>query len=225
MRQIYLDYLAQTRDEKRLSYDDLVPRTNMSKSKLQRIFTGQTEPTVSDLEIIVEKGLKGRIEDLYAKIGEQELKDSEELDYKGARALLDDFNAEKKQIRTEYQTRIDQLVSSNDERQKAFTLALDQIGAQYKKNADYLTGIIKDNENYIRDLLEQTERANVIAAAAQQRAKASEEKISVLEDRVVESEKRRYKVFWTMLALSALLLFLLVLGVILDLPMIGMGNG
>ena len=225
MRQIYLDYLAQTRDEKRLSYDDLVPRTNMSKSKLQRIFTGQTEPTVSDLEIIVEKGLKGRIEDLYAKIGEQELKDSEELDYKGARALLDDFNAEKKQIRTEYQTRIDQLVSSNDERQKAFTLALDQIGAQYKKNADYLTGIIKDNENYIRDLLEQTERANMIAAEAQKRAQESEKKISTLEKRLVQSEKRRYKVFWTMLALVVILLTLLVLGVILDLPLIGMGNG
>lgn len=225
MRQIYLDYLAQTRDEKRLSYDDLVPRTNMSKSKLQRIFTGQTEPTVSDLEIIVEKGLKGRIEDLYAKIGEQELKDSEELDYKGARALLDDFNAEKKQIRTEYQTRIDQLVSSNDERQKAFTLALDQIGAQYKKNADYLTGIIKDNENYIRDLLEQTERANMIAAEAQKRAQESEKKISTLEKRLVQSEKRRYKVFWTMLALVVSLLTLLVLGVILDLPLIGMGNG
>lgn len=225
MRQIYLDYLAQTRDEKRLSYDDLVPRTNMSKSKLQRIFTGQTEPTVSDLEIIVEKGLKGRIEDLYAKIGEQELKDSEELDYKGARALLDDFNAEKKQIRTEYQTRIDQLVSSNDERQKAFTLALDQIGAQYKKNADYLTGIIKDNENYIRDLLEQTERANMIAAEAQKRAQESEKKISTLEKRLVQSEKRRYKVFWTMLALAVSLLTLLVLGVILDLPLIGMGNG
>lgn len=224
MRQIYLDYLAQTRDEKRLSYDDLVPRTNMSKSKLQRIFTGQTEPTVSDLEIIVEKGLKGRIEDLYAKIGEQELKDSEELDYKGARALLDDFNAEKKQIRTEYQTRIDQLVSSNDDRQKAFTLALDQIGAQYKKNADYLTGIIKDNENYIRDLLEQTERANMIAAAAQENAQEVEKKIAVLDKRLVDSEKRRFQVFWSMLSVIILLLVVIVISVVFDIPAFNWGN-
>ncbi len=217
MRQIYLDYISQVRDEKRLSYDDLVPRTNMSKSKLQRIFTGQTEPTVSDLEIIVEQGLKGRIEDLYAKIGEQEMKDSEELDYKGARALLDDFNAEKKQIRSEYQTRIDQLVSSNDERQKLFTDALSQLSDQYRANADYLTGIIRDNENYIRDLLVKTEQANGIAQAAQARAARAEKRIDDL-------DKRRHHVFWGMLSVILILIGVIIASFIFNLPSIGWGN-
>jgi len=217
LRQIYLDYIAQLRDEKRLSYDDLVPRTNMSKSKLQRIFTGQTEPTVSDLEIIVEQGLKGRIDDLYAKVGAQEMKDSQSLDYKGARALLDDFNAEKTQIRKEYQTRIDQLVAAGDERQKAFTVALDQIGAQYRKNADYLTGIIKDNENYIRDLLEKTEQANGIAQAAQERASRAEKRIDDL-------DKRRHHVFCGMLSIVLILIVVIIASFILNLPAIGWGN-
>lgn len=217
MRQIYLDYLAQTRDEKRLSYDDLVPRTNMSKSKLQRIFTGQTEPTVSDLEIIVEQGLKGRIEDLYARIGEQELKDSENLDYKGARALLDDFNAEKKQIRTEYQTRIDQLVSANDERQKAFSEALTQLSNQYRINANYLTDIILDNEAYIRDLLAQTEQANGIAQAAQGRAARAEKRIDDL-------DKRRHHVFWGMLSVILILIGVIIASFVINVPAIGWGN-
>lgn len=217
MRQIYLDYISQMRDEKRLSYDDLVPRTNMSKSKLQRIFTGQTEPTVSDLEIIVEQGLKGRIDDLYAKVGEQEMKDSEGLDYKGARALLDDFNAEKLQIRKEYQSRIEQLVATSDERQKAFTIALKQIEEQYRKNADYLVGVVNDNEIYIRDLLVKTENANNIAAAAQKRAETAEKRADDL-------DKRRHHVFWAMMVLVLLLIGVIIASMILNIPSIGWGS-
>ena len=217
MRQIYLDFLTQKKDAKKLSYDDLVASTNMSKSKLQRAFTGQVELTVSDLEIIVEKGLSASIQELYARVGEQEMKDSEDLDFKGARALLADFNAEKQQIRQEYQTRIDQLVATSDERQKAFTTALEQIGAQYKANANYLTDIIIDNEAYIRDLLAKTEHAQHIAKAAQSRAEKAESKIEKL-------DKKRFQVFWSMLAVTLLLIGIIIASMILNLPELGWGN-
>lgn len=217
MRQIYLDFLTQKKDAKKLSYDDLVASTNMSKSKLQRAFTGQVELTVSDLEIIVEKGLGASIQELYARVGEQEMKDSEDLDFKGARALMSDFNAEKQQIRQEYQSRIDQLVATSDERQKAFTTALEQIGAQYKANANYLTDIILDNEAYIRDLLAKTEHAQHIAKAAQTRAEKAESKIEKL-------DKKRFQVFWSMLAVVLLLIGIIIASMILNIPALGWGN-
>lgn len=217
MRQIYLDFLTQKKDAKKLSYDDLVASTNMSKSKLQRAFTGQVELTVSDLEIIVEKGLGASIQELYARVGEQEMKDSEDMDFKGARALLSDFNAEKLQIRQEYQTRIDQLVATSDERQKAFTTALEQLGAQYKANANYLTDIILDNEAYIRDLLAKTEHAQHIAKAALTRAEKAESKIEKL-------DKKRFQVFWSMLAVTLLLIGIIIASMILNLPALGWGN-
>lgn len=217
MRQIYLDFLTQKKDAKKLSYDDLVASTNMSKSKLQRAFTGQVELTVSDLEIIVEKGLGASIQELYARVGEQEMKDCEDFDFKGARALLSDFNAEKQQIRKEYQSRIDQLVATGDERQKAFTIALEQIGAQYKVNANYLTDIIRDNGAYILDLLEKAEHAQHIAKAAQSRAEKAESKIEKL-------DKKRFQVFWSMLAVVLLLIVIIIASMILNFPALGWGN-
>ena len=217
MREIYLTFLSQKRDEKRLSYDDLVPRTSMSKSKIQRIFTGQTEPTVSDLEIIVEKGLGANIKELYALVGESELKASEDVDYKGAQALMDEFAAEKARIHTNYETKIETLVAQSDKRQQAFTDALAQIGEQYRKNADCLTGIIRDNEAYIRDLLAKTEHANSIAISEKERAETAEK-------RVIELDKRRYQVFWSMLGVIVLLLFIIVISIVFDIPAFNWGN-
>lgn len=217
MRKIFLDFLTKKKDERRLSYEEMETATHMSKSKLQRIFTGQVDATVDDLEIIVEKGLRSSMAELYALIGEQEMKYSENLDYKGARALIEDFNEEKRQIRLEYQSRIDQLVADGDERQKAFTVALDQLGAQYRKNADFLTGIIKDNENYIRDLLVRTEQANGIAQAAQARAARAEKRIDNL-------DKRRHHVFWVMLSVVLILTGVIIASFGINIPAIGWGN-
>ena len=43
MKEIYLNYLTQKKDAKKLAYDVLEERTNISRSKLQRIFTGQLD--------------------------------------------------------------------------------------------------------------------------------------------------------------------------------------
>lgn len=218
MKKIYLDYLTQKKDAKKLSYDDLLQLTNMSKSKLQRIFTGQVEITLTDLEIIVEKGFGESMNELHALIGAQELKDSEKLDFKGARALLDDFNAEKALIRSEYQARIDQQTIAAEELQKGFAAALKQLEERYNANAAYLTAVVEKLETRNTSLAGRVAQEADLARAAQKRAEAAEK-------RADDMEKRRYQVFFCMLALVLLLVALLTLGVVLDLPLIGMGNG
>lgn len=217
MKEIYLNYLTEKKDTKKLAYDVLEERTNISRAKLQRIFTGQVDVTVPDLETIVEKGFNESTDELYARMGKREFRDSKEVDYKGAKELLSDFNAEKAQIREEYEKRIGQSIKAREDTQTAFSSALETLGDQYRKNADYLTGIIKDNEAYIRDLLSQTERAGAIAAAAQKRAEEAEK---TRED----IEKRRHHVFLGMLFIVVVLLAALLFIIIADVPQIGGGN-
>lgn len=231
MKEIYLNYLTQKKDAKKLAYDVLEERTNISRSKLQRIFTGQLDVTVSDLETIVEKGFEESTDELYAQMGKQEFRDSKEFDYKGAKELLSDFNAEKAQIREEYEKRIGQSIKAREETQAAFTSALETLGDQYRKNADYLTGIIKDNEAYIRDLLAQTERAGAIAAAAQKRAEEAEARAKIADERTDSSElenrttrKKMYKLFAGMLAILIAIFGFLMFIIIADVPYLGGGN-
>lgn len=217
MKEIYLNYLTEKKDAKKLAYDVLEERTNISRAKLQRIFTGQVDVTVSDLETIVEKGFDESTDDLYARMGKQEFWDAKEFDYKGAKELISDFNAEKAQIREEYENLIGQSIKAREDAQTAFSSALETIGDQYRKNADYLTGIIKDNESYIRDLLVQTADANAIAASAQKRAEDAEK------DRE-SSDKRRHQVFWCMILLVFALLGIIIASFVLNIPAVGWGN-
>lgn len=217
MKPALLSFLTRKKDEKRLSYEDMEAKVNMSKSKLQRIFTNQADPTISDLEDIVEKALGAPMRELYAIIGEQELNDSEEIGYKGAKELLSDFADEKKQIRAEYQTRIDQLVATGDERQKAFTLGLKQVEEQYRKNADYLTGLVERSEKYNAQLTERAVKAEEDAKKANDRADAAE-----LENRT--TRKKMYKLFYTMLCLLIAVFGFLMFVMIADVPQIGGGN-
>lgn len=231
MKEIYLNYLTQKKDAKKLAYDVLEEKTNISRSKLQRIFTGQLDVTIADLEIIVEKGFDESTDELYAQMGRQEFRDSKDVDYKGAKELLSDFNAEKAQIREEYEKRIGQSIKAREEAQLSFNIALAQIGDQYRRNADYLTGIINDNEAYIRDLLAKTEQANTIAAAAQKRAEEAEDRSKIADERADASElenrttrKKMYKLFFAMLCLLIAVFCFLMFVMIADVPEIGGGN-
>lgn len=224
MKEIYLNYLTQKKDAKKLAYDVLEERTNISRSKLQRIFTGQLDVTISDLETIVEKGFEESTDELYAQMGKQEFRDSKEVDYKGAKELLSDFNAEKAQIREEYEKRIGQSIKAREETQLAFSSALETLGDQYRKNADYLTGIIKDNEAYIRDLLVQTADANAIAAAAQKRAEEADNRADSAELENRTTRKKMYKLFAGMLAILIVIFGFLMFIIIADVPYLGGGN-
>lgn len=217
MKKIYLDTITTAKDSKRLSYETLHDRTGLSVSKLQRIFTGQVECTVDDFELICEKGLELDMRDVYAPMGKQEFHDSEEFGYKGAKELLADFAEEKKQIRAEYQVRIDQLVATSDERQKAFTLALDHLEKQYRKNADYLTGLVARSEEYNAKLTERAVIAEKESAQANSRADAAE-----LENRT--TRKKMYKLFSSMLLILLLLFSFTIFLIVADVPYLGGGN-
>lgn len=217
MRKIYLDFLTRKKDAKKLSYDEMELSSNMSRSKLQRIFTGQTDPTVSDLETIVEKSLGASMLELYALMGEQEFKDSEDLDYKGAKELMADFAAEKEQIRKDFSDRIEQAIQARIDAQGAFDTALNAIQSQYARNAEYLTDLVKKSEAYNQKL---TERA---IKAEEEMQKAAERATAYLAERD-NLDKRRHQVFWAMLLLVFILLGIIIASFILNIPTIGWGN-
>lgn len=197
MKDIYLEYLNNTRDKKRLSYEEVRSRLGNIKavSTLQRIFTGQTEPTVEDFELIVEKGLGEDLRDVYALIGAREFTDSAIIDYKGAKELLADFAAEKEQIRKSYEERIATSRELRAAQQEAFQEAIQALEAKYERGTKYLKGRIDECE---RDLEAQTRRA----VAAEARVDAMKEEMADIKrehDRHCREVHRRYRgLSWVM---------------------------
>ena len=218
MNAIYLQFLTQKKDAKRLSYDTIAERTKLSPSKLQRIFTGQVDASVDDFELIIEKGLQADVRDVYARIGEQEARASEPMDFKGTEKMLEDFAAEKAQIRHEYEERLVQAEQARVDALHAFDASLLAMQQQYKETAAYLTGLVKKAEEHSEKLAARAARAEEIAEQAHKRADEAER-------RADRHERSSHSVFWAMLGLCGGLLILLVLGIVLDLPMLGLGNG
>ena len=166
MKKIYLDYLAQTRDKKDISYEELRLRIDCAKSvsTIQRIFTGQTEPTVEDFEMIIEKGLGEDIREVYALIGEQEFKDSERIDYKGAKELLADFAAEKEAMRQEFADRLAHAKEMRIAEQAGFKIALDALEDKYNKGTSYLKRIVEQKDAEIASLTTRVLEAEATAS-------------------------------------------------------------
>lgn len=218
-----LTALTQRKDETGVSYEKISTRIEqkrgvyISVSKLQRIFTGQQEPTVHDYEMIAEAGLEMDLDKTYAKVGKQEVHDSEHVEFMGAKALLADFSAEKAQIRDEYEKRIAQSIQARMDTQAAFDNALQTIQTQYAKNAEYLTSLVKRAEAYNAQL---TERA----IKAEDAAEAANKRVAEYEKKCEQSEKRRLQVFWSMLALCGVLLGIIILSMVANVPALGWGN-
>ncbi len=181
MRAIYLDILTTAKDEKRRTYETMYQLTGISVSKLQRIFTGQQSLSTDDFELICEKGLDLDLDEVYARFGRQEFRDSEQVEYKGAKELLADFAKKEENLRSDYEQRLN----------------------REKEIVEFLKDLVAKSEAYNGEL---TKRA----IAAEANAKRLDEK--------------RHNVFWAMLGLVFLLVALLVLGIVLDLPHLGMGN-
>lgn len=223
-----------------MSYDELVERTSMSKSKLQRVFTGQVEVTVTDLEIIVEKGLGASMRELYALVGEQEFKASEELDFKGAKELMAEFSAERTKLEEAHQMEKKIMRESHEESnrlmredhaaqiEKLKTLRL-ELQEQFQQNTNLLTDRYNANSKFLTEhaakierlndqLTERAEKAEEIAQAAQSRAARAEKRID-------DFDKRRHHVFLGMLGVIFLLLVVIIISVVFDIPALNWGNG
>lgn len=199
MKEIYLDYLNRTRDRKKLSYEDIRARIGNVKavSTIQRIFSGQTEPTVEDFELLVENGLGEDLRDVYALIGEREFTDSAEIDYKGAKELLADFAAEKETIKQEYEARIAHSREMRTAQQEAFQAAIQALEAKYERGTKYLKGRIDECQ---RDLEAQTRRA----VAAEARAEALNDEMASIKHKhdshCREIHKRYRGLSWALVA-------------------------
>ena len=211
MKRIYLDFLTQKKDTKRLSYDVLAERTKLSASKLQRIFTGQVDASVDDFELIIEKGLQADVREVYARIGEQEARASEQLDFAGTERMLQTFSEEKAQLRKEYEERIIRAEQAREDAQESFDAAINALQTQYTNTAEYLTGLVTKAEEHSRALAARAARAEERAESAERRAD--------------DHERAHRHNFWAMLGLVVIMMCLLVLGIVLDLPMLGLGNG
>lgn len=116
MKKIVLAHLNAKKDERHRSYADIGSRCNMSTSKLQRIFTGQGEPTMSEINDILALGLDSDPRELWALCGMQEWNDSASVGYKGAAELIPYY---KDQLTKEAEIR--------ENMHEAFNAALDAI--------------------------------------------------------------------------------------------------
>lgn len=181
MRAIYLEILTTAKDVSRASYDVVYQRTGISVSKLQRIHTGQQSLSVDDFELICEKGYGLDLDEVYARFGRQEFRDSEEVDYKGAKALLADFKDEKEAIWQQCEQRVQ----------------------REREAVDFLKGMLSKSEQYNAQLTERAIKAETESAQA---------------------HKTSRRILTISVILVVLFAALLVLGIVMDLPHLGMGN-
>ncbi len=181
MRAIYLEILTTAKDKTRLSYEAIYQRTGVSVSKLQRIFTGQGSLSTDDFELICEKGLGLDLDEVYARFGRQEFRDSQDVDFKGAKELLSDFDRQKEALRNQYEERVQ----------------------REREAVDFLKGLLNESKDYNGKLTERAVKAETESAQA---------------------HKTSRRILTISVILVVLFAALLVLGIVLDLPHLGMGN-
>lgn len=181
MRAIYLEILTTAKDTSHASYETLWQRTGISVSKLQRIHTGQQNLSVDDFELICEKGYGLNLDDVYARFGRQEFRDSAVVDFKGAKALIADFGQEKEDIRQHYEERVQ----------------------REREAVVFLKGLLDETKAYNAQLTERAVRAETESAQA---------------------HKTSRRILTVSVILVVLFAAMLVLGIVLDLPHLGMGN-
>lgn len=221
------------------NFKDVEADLGYSERTFRRWLSGDTEPTISVFYKVVEY-FGGNRKDVQARIGMKALEEWEKLGYKNAKELIDDFNIEhakmeeahqlekkimresheesKRLMREEHAAQIEKLKALRLELQEQFQQNTNLLTERYNANSKFLTEHVAKIERLNDQLTKRAAQAEEIAQAAQSRAARAEKRIDDL-------DKHRHHVFWGMMTLVIILLALLVLGVILDLPMLGMGNG
>lgn len=212
MKKIYTDYLIRLKEIAKVSFETMQDALGISASTLCRYFKGDAEPTVDTLERIVEY-LGGNMRDLYAQIGEQEMKDSEKVDYKGATALLEDLHRHEAMYKEHCDLRVahaeelykhlqDSFDASIATLERSHAAALLKRDETYDRTAKYLKEQVLDLKQDNKNLLE---RASKAEAARDQ------------------LDARRHHVFWGMLSIILFLSVALVTYIVIDAPQIGAG--
>lgn len=150
MKEIYTNFLIRKKEAAKVSFEVLQDRTGISASTLCRYFKGDAEPTMDTMERIVE-ALGANMRDLYVQVGEQEMKDSQQVDYKGATALLDDFSRRE----SLYKEHLSSL-------ERNHIAALQKRDENYERSVAYLKSQIAELKQDNKVLLERASRAEAV---------------------------------------------------------------
>lgn len=201
MRDIYLNHLTNLRESQKISFAALEDKTGITQSTLCRWFQGKGTPTVDELEMIF-NALGGDIRDVFADVGEQELRASRKLDYKGTDALLLEFERREKIYKEHCDTRIAYEVQLREQLQVNFGVAIKSLESSheaalkkrdetYDKTVGYLKEDLRIMHDKNRELMD--------------RAIAAEKRADISQSQHGDSEMRRDKMFHSMLALCVIL--------------------
>lgn len=197
MRKIYADYFISLKEKSGKSFAALEKDIGRSASTICRWLKEEGEPTFEEILLLCE-AMGGNPRDLFASVGEQELKASEKVDYMGADALLEDFARREAIYRENCDQRVAHQIELRQELQKSFdtmvaTLAREHEAALTKRDETY-----DRTTSYLKKLVDTLEDKN---AKLMERMKDAERRAEVAEQMRSDIDKRRHHVFWGMLIL------------------------
>lgn len=179
MKQAYIDHFEAIRQEHpEYTYRYLEKETGISASTIQRWFAGKGTPSVDDLERVFE-AMGSSMQQVFAEVGEKEMRDSAKLDYKGANALLEDFQKREAALVSSHEKEKEHLAELRKVEKEAYTSATIKQDEVYKNVTTHLKAQVRELEEKNKEL---SERAS--------NAEKDRERLDV----------RRHHVFWAMLA-------------------------
>lgn len=216
MREIYTNHLIKLKEKRKISFTTLQEKTGISDSTLCRWFKGEGNPSVDDLEALFE-AMGSDMREVFADIGEQELKASEKIEYKGADALLADFERREKIYKEHCDLRVQHEIQLRDNLQESFHASLTSLKKAHdealKKRDDTYDRSVSYLKQQIKDLIEENR------SLAQRAVDAEKQR-----DRI---DEKRHGVFWGMLAalicVAVTCIGLLIAAVVVDKPEWGLG--
>lgn len=201
MRDIYTNHLIKLKESQKISFSALQDKTGITSSTLCRWFKGEGNPTVDELETIF-TALGGDIRDVFADVGEQELRASRKIDYMGADALLADFERREKIYKDNCDARIAHQIELREKLQESFHTA---IASLEKTHADALK---KRDETYSSSVGYLKEDLRVIREKNRElmnQALEAEKRADIAQEQRADIDERRHDVFYAMLRLCIIL--------------------
>lgn len=170
------------------TYEYIAGKMHTSASTVCRWCTGKSTPSFDEVAMLAEViGLS--LPSVFATLGRQEFRDSEQIGFKGAKEMLAEFEADKQATREAYERQITHHVEMRTIAKQNYDDTIRRLEENYTSNRDYL-------QTELRELRQANDKLQERAVAAESDRK--------------ESETRRHQTFWGML----IVIIILVLAVV-----------
>lgn len=212
MKKIYIDRLVTLKKKRNVSYDTMQEALGISASTLCRYFNGDAEPTMDTLERILEY-LGGSMRELYADVGEAEMKAAEKVAYHGTDALLEDFRLREEQYKKSCEERLAHAAEMRLQLQQSFESALSTL------ERAHASALAKRDETYERT----TAYLKELVIELRADNKELRERSAAAETSREHMHGHCRRVFWGMLSAVIALAVLLTVYIVIDAPQIGAG--